>query len=186
MKANRGVLEARAMMIASAHSAARKAGRAVYWCGNGGSAADSQHMAAELCVRFYLDRPPLNSAALTTNTSALTAVANDYAFDQVFSRQVRAYGRRGDVLIGISTSGGSRNVLAALKEARRIGMKTVGLTSTKGLSMRRLCDILLAVPATDVARIQEGHALLSHVICARAEATLFPRQARRARSGKPA
>ncbi|HVP39728.1 MAG TPA: D-sedoheptulose 7-phosphate isomerase [Candidatus Saccharimonadales bacterium] len=192
----RGVLQARAMLLGSAHVLARvaeqeaerveelarlfartlKAGGAVYFCGNGGSAADSQHLAAELCGRFYRDRAPLRVAALTTNSSALTALANDYSFDQVFERQVRAYGRRGDVLVGISTSGRSPNVRAALKAARRLGMVTVGLTGVRGRALGRWCDHLLVVPSEDVARIQEGHILLGHVICARTEALLFPRR----------
>ncbi|MBI5837651.1 MAG: SIS domain-containing protein [Candidatus Eisenbacteria bacterium] len=185
---------ARTMMLASAHVLARvaeqeaerveemarlfartlRAGGAVYFCGNGGSAADSQHLAAELCGRFYKDRKPLRAASLTTNSSALTALANDYSFDEVFERQVRAYGRRGDLLVGITTSGRSKNVLAALRAARRLGMTTVGLTGAKGRSMGRWCDHLFVVPSDDVARIQEGHILLGHVICARAEALLFP------------
>ena len=191
---SKGVLQARAMLLASAHTLARVAeqeaerveelarlfartlrgGGAVYFCGNGGSAADSQHLAAELCGRFYQDRRPLRAAALTTNSSALTALANDYGHDVVFERQVRAYGRRGDVLVGLSTSGRSRNVLAALRAARGLGMVTVGMTGARGRSMKRWCDHLLVVPNEDVARIQEGHILLGHVICARAEALLFP------------
>ena len=191
----KGVLQARAMLLASAHTLARvaeqeaerveelarllartlRAGGAVYFCGNGGSAADAQHLAAELCGRFYLDRRPLRAASLTTNSSALTALSNDYSFDGVFERQVRAYGRKGDVLVGISTSGKSRNVLAALRAARRMRMVTIGLTGARGRSMGRWCDHLLAVPSDDVARIQEGHILLGHVLCARTEALLFPR-----------
>ncbi len=182
------------MLLASSHVAARLAeesaewveevarvlvkslrkGGAVYYCGNGGSAADSQHMAAELCGRFYQDRRPLNASSLTVNTSALTALANDYDYSEVFSRQVRAYGRRGDVLVGLSTSGGSKNVVEAFKEARRKGMVTVGLTGAKGRAMGRYCDHFLAIPSTDVARIQEGHTLINHAVCARAEAILFP------------
>jgi D-sedoheptulose 7-phosphate isomerase len=190
----RGVLLARAMLLASAHTLARvaeqeaerveelarlfaaslRSGGAIYFCGNGGSAGDAQHLAAELCGRFYLDRRPLRASALTTNSSALTALANDYSFEEVFERQVRAYGRRGDVLVGISTSGRSKNVLAALKAARKLGMATVGMTGAGGRSMGRWCDHLLVVPNDDVARIQEGHILLGHVICARTEALLFP------------
>jgi len=190
----KGVLEARTQLLAAAHTLARVAeqeaerveeiatlvartlrgGGSVYFCGNGGSAADSQHLAAELCGRFYKDRRPLSAASLTTNSSALTALANDYSYDEVFERQVRAYGRRGDVLFGITTSGRSRNVLAALKTARKMGLHTVGMTGAKGRSMGRWCDHLLVVPSHDVARIQEGHILLGHVICARAEARLFP------------
>jgi D-sedoheptulose 7-phosphate isomerase len=190
----KGVLEARTMLLASAHVMARVAeqeaerveqlavvlaralrgGGAVYFCGNGGSAADSQHLAAELCGRFYKERRPLRAAALTTNSSALTALGNDYSFDEVFERQVRAYGRRGDVLVGITTSGRSRNVVAALKAARALGMVTVGMTGARGRSLGRWCDHLLVTPSEDVARIQEGHILMGHVICARAEALLFP------------
>ena len=191
---SRGALEVRRMLVASSHVAARlaeespewvetvarvmvktlRSGGAVYYCGNGGSAAESQHMAAELCGRFYKDRRPLNAASLTVNTSALTALGNDYDYSEVFSRQVTAYGRRGDILVGISTSGKSKNVIEAFKVARRKGMITVGLTGGKGRGMARYCDHIYAIPSEDVARIQEGHTLINHALCARAEAILFP------------
>ncbi|MFM2376775.1 MAG: hypothetical protein RLZZ165_1872 [Bacteroidota bacterium] len=146
----------------------------VLLCGNGGSAADAQHIAAELSGRFYLDRDPLFSEALHVNTSYLTAVANDYGYDQVYSRLVRAKGRKGDVLFAISTSGNSANILEALKAARQIGMATVSMTGLTGGKMREMSDHLLNVPSTDTPRIQEVHILLGHIICELVESELFP------------
>lgn len=148
-------------------------GGKVLFCGNGGSAADAQHLAAELSGRFYVDREPLDAEALHVNTSYLTAVGNDYGYDQVFSRLVRARGRKGDVLIGLSTSGNSANVIRALEEARRIGMVTVGMTGASGGKMAAWCDILLNVPSTDTPRIQEVHMLMGHTICQLVEEALF-------------
>ncbi len=146
--------------------------------GNGGSAADAQHIAAELVGRFVpdRDRDPFPAIALTTDTSILTAVSNDYGFDQVFARQVRALSRPADVVIAISTSGRSPNVLAAVKAARTLGLKTIGLTGGDGGRLVRLVDIALVVPSTNTARIQECHIALGHVLCETAEALLLAKR----------
>jgi len=145
----------------------------VLFCGNGGSAADAQHLAAEFSGRFYHDREPLFSEALHTNTSYLTAVANDYSFDQVYSRLVKGTGRKGDVLVGISTSGNSPNIINALTVARDKGLATVGFTGTTGGKMKSLCDYLINIPSTDTPRIQESHILVGHIICQLVEEELF-------------
>jgi len=147
--------------------------RKILFCGNGGSAADAQHLAAELSGRFYFDREPLFAEALHVNTSYLTAVANDYSYDAIYSRLVRAKGRPGDVLVGLSTSGNSRNIINALKEARQRQMVTIGFTGDGGGKMASLCDHLIAVPSTDTPRIQEAHITIGHLICESIEATLF-------------
>jgi len=134
-------------------------------CGNGGSAADAQHLAAELASRFYLERKPLFAEALHVNTSFLTAVANDYSFEEVYSKLVEAKGRRGDILIGISTSGDSKNVIRALKMAKRKGVLTVGLTGKSGGKIKGLCDYIIKVPSSDTPRIQECHIMIGHIIC---------------------
>ncbi len=146
----------------------------VFFCGNGGSAADAQHLAAELSGRYYFDRPPLFSEALHVNTSYLTAVANDYSYDEIYARLIRAVGRNGDILIGLSTSGNSGNVVNALKQASEQGMITIGLTGKGGGKMGNLCDHHIAIPSTDTPRIQECHMLIGHTICEIVEATLFP------------
>jgi len=145
----------------------------VLLCGNGGSAADAQHIAAELSGKFYLDREPLFAEALHVNTSYLTAVANDYSYDEVFSRLVKAKGRKGDILIGISTSGNSKNVIKALEIANEIGMITVGLTGENGGKMRDTCKYLINVPSKDTPRIQEAHIMIGHIICEIVEKELF-------------
>lgn len=145
----------------------------VLFCGNGGSAADAQHLSAELSGRFYTDRDPLFSEALHTNTSYLTAVANDYSYDVVYSRLIKAKGRKGDVLVGISTSGNSKNIIQALEEANRIGMITVGMTGASGGEMKSCCKYLLNVPSTDTPRIQEVHIILGHILCEMVELNLF-------------
>ena len=137
----------------------------VLFCGNGGSAADAQHIAAELSGRFYKDREPLYAEALHVNTSYMTAVANDYSFDEVFYRLVKAMGRKGDMLVGISTSGNSTNVLAALEKANELGMVTVGMTGETGGLMKTHCTHLLNIPSSDTPRIQESHILVGHIIC---------------------
>jgi D-sedoheptulose 7-phosphate isomerase len=142
--------------------------------GNGGSAADSQHIAAEFVGRFQLERDPLPALALSVNTSAITAIANDYGYEDVFARQLRALGSAGDVALGISTSGRSPNVNAALSAARSMGLSTIGLTGGSGGDMGDLCDHLIVVPADSTARIQEGHILVAHVICEIVESALFP------------
>jgi D-sedoheptulose 7-phosphate isomerase len=148
----------------------------VLWAGNGGSAADSQHLAAELSGRFYYDRPPLFSEALHVNTSYTTAVANDYSYDVIYSRLVKAMGRKGDVLIGLSTSGNSKNVIEALKVANDIGMITVGFTGETGGNMKDHCKYLINIPSKDTPRIQECHMVLGHTICELVEIALFPKQ----------
>jgi len=134
-------------------------------CGNGGSAADAQHIAAELTGRFLRDRKPLPALALHGNTSSLTAIGNDYGYDEVFAREVGAHGRPGDVLLAISTSGNSRNILRAIEAAREKRMAVVGLTGSDGGKLRDLCDVCLCVPSTSTPRIQECHILVGHTIC---------------------
>ncbi len=140
-------------------------GGKILWMGNGGSAADSQHLAAELVGRFSRERPALPSIALTTDTSILTAVGNDYGYEKIFARQIEALCQPGDVVIGISTSGNSANVLEGLKAARDRGAVTVGLTGGNGGSMHALVDYCLVVPSRDTARIQEAHILMCHMLC---------------------
>ncbi|HZK09058.1 MAG TPA: D-sedoheptulose 7-phosphate isomerase [Bacteroidales bacterium] len=161
--------------VADAMTATFATGGKVLFCGNGGSAADAQHLAAELSGRYYYDRPPLYAEALHTNTSFLTAVANDYSFDEVYARMVKAAGREGDVLVAISTSGNSPNIIKALLAATEAGMVTVGLTGNDGGKMKTLCSLLLTVPSNDTPRIQEVHIMLGHIICQFVESTLFPR-----------
>jgi D-sedoheptulose 7-phosphate isomerase len=148
----------------------------VLFCGNGGSAADAQHLAAELSGRFYFDRDPLDAEALHVNTSYLTAVGNDYGYDQVFSRLVKARGRKGDVLIGLSTSGNSPNVLKAFDIANQIGMITVGMTGESGGKMKEISRYLLNVPSGDTPRIQESHIMMGHIICELVEDKMFERK----------
>jgi D-sedoheptulose 7-phosphate isomerase len=150
-----------------------RAGGKVLFCGNGGSAADAQHLSAELSGRYYFDRPPLHAEALHVNTSYLTAVGNDYGYDQVFSRLVQAQGRKGDVLIGISTSGNSKNVLAALEMANELGMVTVAMTGQGGGKMKGVARHVIRMPSTDTPRIQEGHITVGHIICEHVERVLF-------------
>jgi D-sedoheptulose 7-phosphate isomerase len=145
----------------------------VLFCGNGGSAADAQHIAAELSGRFYFDREPLFAEALHVNTSYLTAVANDYSYDEVFSRLVKAKGRAGDILIGISTSGNSKNVIKAIEVANEKGMITIGMTGKTGGKMKEICKYLINVPSTDTPRIQETHIMIGHIICEIVEKVLF-------------
>ena len=144
---------------------ALKSGGRVLICGNGGSAADAQHFAAELTGRYKSERAPLAGIALTTDTSALTAIANDYGYEDVFARQCAALGRAGDVLVGISTSGNSANVLAAISAARGLGLATVGLSGKGGGAMNDACELNIVVPSNDTARIQEMHILIIHSIC---------------------
>ena len=159
--------------IAERIAAALKNGGKVLLAGNGGSAADAQHIAAEFVGRFIDDRAPLAAIALTTDTSALTSIGNDYGFDKVFERQVRALGRKGDVFIGISTSGRSPNVVAALQAARELGLTTVGFTKDTQAAMHALCDLTLAVPAEETALIQQIHITAGHAICHLVEHELF-------------
>jgi D-sedoheptulose 7-phosphate isomerase len=147
--------------------------RAVHWFGNGGSAADAQHLACELVNRFYLERRGIRSQAFTTNTSILTAVANDYSYDRVFAKQVEAFAREGDILIGISTSGNAGNVNEALALGRSMGTVNVGFTGKTGGKMKSYVDYLLAVPSEDTPFIQECHIMVGHIICYIVEQALF-------------
>lgn len=143
-----------------------KAGGHLFFCGNGGSASDAQHIAAELVGRFMKERRALAATALHANTSTLTAVANDYSYDVIFSRQIEGLAKKGDMLFALSTSGNSKNVLKAAETARAMGMKVIGLTGSKGGSLAGLCDICLKVPSDKTPRIQEMHIAIGHVICA--------------------
>ena len=151
--------------VATAIKAALANGKKVLFCGNGGSAADSQHLAAEFVGRFQKERQGLPAIALTVDTSILTAVGNDYGFDKVFVRQVEALGNEGDVLVGISTSGTSPNVLAAVELAKAKGMYCVGMTAANGAKLAELCDECIAIPAKVTARAQEMHILIGHILC---------------------
>jgi len=153
-----------------------KNGGKVLFCGNGGSAADAQHLAAELSGRFYFDRAPLEAEALHVNSSYVTAVANDYSYDDIYSRYVNGVGKKGDVIIGLSTSGNSENIVRALQVAKSKGMITVGMTGHAGGKMKDLSDYLLNVPSTDTPRIQESHIMLGHAFCELVEAGLFKRK----------
>jgi D-sedoheptulose 7-phosphate isomerase len=148
-------------------------GHTVFWFGNGGSAADAQHLACELVSRFFIERKALASVALTTNSSELTAIANDYSFDAVFSRQIEALVKKGDVVIGISTSGNSPNVIEGLKKAKEYGAITVAFTGQTGGKMKEVADILIAVPSDVTPHIQECHIMIGHVICYAVEKRLF-------------
>lgn len=147
-------------------------GGKIMLCGNGGSAADSQHLAAELTGRFLKDRRPLAAMALSTDTSALTCIGNDYSFDEVFSRQVSGLGRPGDCLLAISTSGNSRNVMRAAEAARAAGMRVIGLLGRDGGAIRGLCEVSIIVPSPTTARIQEAHIFIGHTLCAMVEEAL--------------
>jgi D-sedoheptulose 7-phosphate isomerase len=154
-----------------------RSGNKILFAGNGGSAADAQHLAGELVSRFKFDRPALPGIALTTDTSILTAIGNDYGYDHVFARQVAAIGLRGDVFIGISTSGRSRNVLAALKQCRELGITSIGFTGDTGGDMLGRCDVCLRMPSSETPKIQEGHIVIGHILCQIIESSLFsPRQ----------
>jgi D-sedoheptulose 7-phosphate isomerase len=163
--------------IVEASVAALAAGRKLLFCGNGGSAADAQHWAGELVSRFHYDRPGLPAIALTTDSSILTAIGNDYGYERIFARQVEALGAAGDVLFAISTSGRSPNVLAALRAARAKGMATAGFTGAEGGDMPPLCDHCLRAPASLTPLVQEAHEVAGHTICAMIEQRLFPRGA---------
>jgi len=164
-----GEIERVTQVIANAFANGNK----VLFCGNGGSAADAQHLAAEFSGRFYTDRDPLPSEALHCNSSYMTAVANDYGYDVVYSRIVKGTGKPGDVLVGLSTSGNSVNIIKALAQANEIGMISVGLTGKGGGKMNGLCSFLIPVPSTDTPRIQESHIMIGHIICQLVEEQLF-------------
>ncbi|HMV35179.1 MAG TPA: D-sedoheptulose 7-phosphate isomerase [Turneriella sp.] len=159
--------------------AAYRAGKKTLIAGNGGSAADAQHIAAEFVSRFYFDRPALASIALTTDTSALTAIGNDYGYELLFSRQIEANGSSGDFYIAISTSGNSKNVLKSLESAKKLGIKTVGLTGRSGGKMKDIVDYCICVPSDETPRIQETHILIGHILCAAVEKELFEKEYRK-------
>ena len=171
--ANDRELQASVLAISDRIAKCFRDGGKVLLAGNGGSAADAQHIAAEFLVRYTFDRNPLPAIALTTDTSALTAAGNDYGYEHVFERQVRGLGRKGDVFIGITTSGKSPNVIAALKAAREIGVVTVGFTGTAGAAMKSFCDLMLIAPSSETAQIQQIHITAAHAICGIVERDLF-------------
>lgn len=150
-----------------------KNGNKVLFCGNGGSAADAQHLAAEFSGRFYIDRPALPAEALHCNTSYLTAVANDYSYDLIYARLLQGIGNKDDILIGLSTSGNSKNIINAFKVAKEKSLITIGFTGATGGGMKELSDYLINVPSTDTPRIQESHMLIGHIICQLVEEKLF-------------
>jgi D-sedoheptulose 7-phosphate isomerase len=158
---------------AAACIASLRSGGKILLAGNGGSAADAQHIAGELVSRFLFDRPGLPAMALTTDTSILTAIGNDYGYEKLFARQVQAYGRRGDILIAYSTSGSSPNILTALEQARVCGMVSIGMTGNRNGDMCSMCDYLLEVPSSSTPRIQEGHLVLGHLLCELIEQEIF-------------
>jgi D-sedoheptulose 7-phosphate isomerase len=159
--------------IAGLCAAALGEGNKILFCGNGGSAADAQHLAAELSGRFYFDREPLDAEALHVNSSYLTAVANDYGYEEVFSRLVKAKGNRGDVLIGLSTSGNSENIMKAFSMANDLGLVTVAITGESGGKLSGVADFLINVPSKDTPRIQEAHIMIGHILCEHIEQKLF-------------
>ncbi|MCX6695743.1 MAG: D-sedoheptulose 7-phosphate isomerase [Candidatus Altiarchaeota archaeon] len=169
LKSQAGEIEAAVSIILNAF----KSGGKVLLCGNGGSAADCQHMAGEFVGRFKKERKALPAMALSTDTSILTALTNDYGGEIIFSRQVEAHGRKGDVLIAISTSGSSPNIMLAIDAAKSLGMKVIGLTGSKGEKMRKACDLCIMVPSSDTPRIQESHLAVEHIICGLVERELF-------------
>jgi D-sedoheptulose 7-phosphate isomerase len=172
--AGRAVAEAAEALVASLES-----GGTVYFCGNGGSAADAQHLAAELAGRYLAERPAVAAVALTTNSSSLTAVGNDYGFDRIFARPLEGLGVAGDVLVAITTSGRSRNVLAAVEVAHRLGMVVIGMTGRGGRRFAALCDHALVAPSDSTPRIQEGHIVMGHALCELVERAMFPARARK-------
>jgi D-sedoheptulose 7-phosphate isomerase len=151
-------------------------GHKVLFCGNGGSAADAQHLAAEFSGRFYIDRDALPAEALHCNTSYLTAVANDYSYDEIYARLLKGIGQQGDVLIGLSTSGNSKNIYKAFEVAQQKKMLTIGFTGSSGGTIKNVSDYLINVPSTDTPRIQESHILIGHIICQLVEAAIFGKQ----------
>lgn len=159
--------------IAGILAKASRNGNTIFWFGNGGSAADAQHLACELVSRFFIERKGLPSVALTTNTSELTAISNDYNFDRIFSRQIEALAKPGDVAIGISTSGNSANVIEAFRTARRNGVTTIAMTGKTGGMMKKEADFLIAVPSDVTPHIQESHIMIGHILCYLIEKELF-------------
>lgn len=171
-KATRAALKEPFEKMLKASTACINNGGKILFAGNGGSASDSQHLATELTCRYKKDRAPIAAVALTTDTSALTACGNDFGFDFVFSRQLAAIGKKGDVFIAISTSGNSKNIIVAIHEAKKMGITVVGFTGQTGGAMKDLCDILLNVPSTTTARIQEMHITLGQMLCGALEIDL--------------
>ncbi len=167
------MIEEIALLIINAY---RNNGK-IYLFGNGGSAADAQHIAAELSGRFYMDRSALPAEALNVNTSALTAIGNDYSFDKVFARQIEANGRKGDIAIGLSTSGNSKNIIEGLRSAKHKEMLTIALTGESGGKIKKFVDRCLCVPSEDTARIQECHIMVGHIVCELVERELFGEKA---------
>lgn len=172
MLADEGLLS-RVEAAAQACIGCMQAGNKILLAGNGGSAADAQHIAGEFVSRFAFDRPGLPAIALTTDTSILTAIGNDYGYENLFARQVQAHAQKGDVFIAYSTSGKSSNVLAALEVARQKEVICIGMAGNRGGPMKNLCDYYLDVPSADTPKIQEGHAVLGHILCGLVERTLF-------------
>ena len=168
------VLQENIQKIAMKSIAAFRGDKKMLLCGNGGSASDAQHIAAELSGRFYIDRPPLYAEALHLNSSYMTAVANDYGFEETYARMIEASGRKGDILIGISTSGNSPNVVKAIQKAKDKSMLTIGFTGINGGTLNDICDIMIRVPSDDTPRIQEAHILIGHIICQLIEEEMFP------------
>lgn len=154
---------------------ALRAGKKIMFAGNGGSAADAQHWAGELVSRFYYDRPGLPAIALTTDTSILTAIGNDYGYDYTFARQIEALGQAGDVFVAISTSGRSRNIMRALEASEAKGVRVIGFTGEHGGDMKDRCEICFCIPSNETPRIQEGHEFIGHLLCALIESEMFPR-----------
>lgn len=174
--AARAVAEAAEAVVAALES-----GGTIYFCGNGGSAADAQHLAAELSGRYLADRPALAALSLTTNSSALTAIGNDFGFERVFARQLEGLGVAGDVLVAISTSGRSSNVVAAIEVAHQQGLTVIGMTGLKGRDFAALCDVALVASSDSTPRVQEGHIAMGHVLCELVERALFPARKKPAR-----
>jgi D-sedoheptulose 7-phosphate isomerase len=169
-------LIARIQNVSELIISAYQSGNKTLFCGNGGSAADAQHLASELSGKFYLDRPPIHAEACHVNSSFITAVSNDYGFDLIFARHIQAVGKKGDVLVAISTSGNSENIIQAIKEARQMGLTCICLTGESGGRMAQMADVLINVPSTDTPRIQETHILIGHIICELVENELFGNQ----------
>lgn len=155
---------------------ALRAGHHIFWAGNGGSAADAQHLAAELLGRMNYDRPPLSSIALTTNTSTVTAIANDYGYENIFSRQLAGMAKKGDIFIGISTSGTSKNIIKAFEVCKAQGILNIGLCGSNTEAFSKLCDVVITAPSTRTPRIQEIHILAGHTICGLVERAIYPQQ----------
>jgi D-sedoheptulose 7-phosphate isomerase len=159
--------------IANIMIKAYKKEKKILWCGNGGSAADAQHLACELVSKFYLERKPIRSIALSTNTSIITAIGNDYQYDQIFQRQVEALAEKEDILVGITTSGTSKNIINAFKTANELGVTTVALTGNHIEALQDYADYILAIPSNSTPRIQEAHIMIGHILCYLIEQTLY-------------